>query len=396
MRPAFLLLVSVVALLLFPELGIAGYSFVVSASDTDPSLLETPPQNGPRVLYLWLLCGDDPLSALEAQVTGTLAVLGFQTLNGAINAGSATHLLLAIGSCPSDSTVLGSWTVWDGGGDFCLGPPLVAVDCATPSPSSVPMPQVTGFSSTGTPPCDIGAYPCESLGQSLVIGYGVVLDPPFAFSGIGADTLSLNGLAYYPTPQLEGDPVTVPPEISKFTADTDTLRQAAFAAVAGLPDSTAVLNTMADVYGQSPLVDTVIPRHDIGKLEVTWVFAPFQGIPWFIGPQDLVRAGARPPPVLREDQTSLHQTLVEQFELIVERGGYVAFGTDYFITCGSQAATRSTRRALRALADGDRVDLATTDRTPLVNPAACREIRLQNWGRLGRTPVDSGGQQGIR
>jgi hypothetical protein len=101
-------------------------------------------------------------------VTGTLQVLGFSVLNGVMNAGGPTNLLLAVPGCPSGDAVsflLGYWVVWDAGGTICLGPSaannlLAAVDCEFNLTDS---PWVVGFSSSAVSPCAGGAAPCDSL-----------------------------------------------------------------------------------------------------------------------------------------------------------------------------------------------------------------------------------------
>lgn len=145
-----------------------GYDFTISASSTDPFAQESPPAGGVRNLYLWGTCLQRGLAALEAQVTGTIPVLGFSPAPGVLNAGSATHLFMAVGGCPSgpeSNTLLGHWIVLDdAGGTLCLGPPddapIAVADCTPVTPLVWPDPGVTGFSSDGSPPCRVGANAC--------------------------------------------------------------------------------------------------------------------------------------------------------------------------------------------------------------------------------------------
>jgi len=148
-----------------------GYEFSLSASDTDPFLNEAPPAGSLRSVHLWLVCSDGGLSAFEAEASGSLVPLAFAPANGVLNAGNATYLLLAVPDCPEGEDVqlrLGSFLVQDDGGDLCLAPSqahgiLGAVDCAPAFQLTVD-PGVTGFSSSGTPPCRQGIHGCPSGG----------------------------------------------------------------------------------------------------------------------------------------------------------------------------------------------------------------------------------------
>ncbi|MGH2571296.1 MAG: hypothetical protein ACRDGR_08730, partial [bacterium] len=143
------------------------YTLGISASATDPDVHSSPPTGGQRNLYLWMICAPFGWSALEAQTVGTLDPLGFVNLNGVLNAGTADHLLLAVGGCPTGSElnlVLGYWIVQDDGGELCLEAPdtgvFGVVDCEVPLPNLTLDPKLTGFSSAGTDPCEVGEHGC--------------------------------------------------------------------------------------------------------------------------------------------------------------------------------------------------------------------------------------------
>ena len=147
----------------------SGVQMSISASDTSSSANTAPPAGGIRYLFLWLVCEDPGISALEMTVAGSLPNLGFTTLNGAINIGDASHLLLALPGCQSglDSLVVGKWTVWDTGGTFC---PLdgseatyVAVECPVFGADPIPNPRSTGFDSNGAAACRVGDNGCVIL-----------------------------------------------------------------------------------------------------------------------------------------------------------------------------------------------------------------------------------------
>jgi hypothetical protein len=146
-----------------PSFRLLGYEFSISASATDPLVNTDAPTGGVRVLSLWMVCSDAGVSALEADVTGDLPVLGFAPAGGVLNIGTSTALFLAIPGCATTgSLLLGSLIVNDTGGTLCLGPSaangiLGAVDCVTFGAST---PQVTGFSSDGTAPCVFAGNAC--------------------------------------------------------------------------------------------------------------------------------------------------------------------------------------------------------------------------------------------
>jgi hypothetical protein len=149
--------------------GGKAYEFTISASDSDPYENEDAPTYGVRPLYFWLTCSRGGVAALEASVVGSLPVAGFTGANGVLNAGTAQHLLLAVPGCPKGEDInflLGWWIVWDDGGDLCLDRNLSGensrgygvVDCAITT--YTPQPGVTGFSSSGAPPCYQGNHDC--------------------------------------------------------------------------------------------------------------------------------------------------------------------------------------------------------------------------------------------
>ncbi|MBZ0267958.1 hypothetical protein K8I85_07370 [bacterium] len=145
-----------------------GYDFSISASSTDPHANVAPPTNTSRVLYLWGTCLQRGLAAFEAAVTGTLPLAGFFPEPGILNAGSSDHLFLAVGGCPTGDetdTLLGRWVITsDAGGTLCLSSPdggeIAVADCAPLEPVVWPDPGVTGFSSDGSPPCEVGTNGC--------------------------------------------------------------------------------------------------------------------------------------------------------------------------------------------------------------------------------------------
>lgn len=121
-----------------------GYRWWISSSSIDAEVNSSPaPSGGLIPLYLWVAGGPDELglsAAAFAFLTPGTPQFGFTPMNGFLNAGGSTDLLLAVGGCPLGPVLVGSWNVWDiATGDYTLGASTVtpsprASDCATPDP----------------------------------------------------------------------------------------------------------------------------------------------------------------------------------------------------------------------------------------------------------------------
>lgn len=103
----------------------ADYGWSISGSSTDPEINSGSIAPGaPQNTYLWLNCSPvDGISAVEADVVvNGMLFLSFVPLNGVLNAGSASALLLAVGGCPTAPFLAGSISVlnFGSGGDVCL------------------------------------------------------------------------------------------------------------------------------------------------------------------------------------------------------------------------------------------------------------------------------------
>src|SRR6185436_13417038 len=99
-------------------------------------------------IYLWYHCSDNGgMSAADFGIAavGGMAYAGFAPLNGFLNAGSQTNLLLAVGGCPVGPVVAGDLTIiWFGSAaGVCIVPSntglRVTVDCVSPTPSAWPL-----------------------------------------------------------------------------------------------------------------------------------------------------------------------------------------------------------------------------------------------------------------
>jgi hypothetical protein len=110
------------------------YGWTVSGSPVDPFVNSGTPTGGIMNLYLWLQCAlDGGAAAAEFAVAGPVgSVLAFTPMNGFLNAGGATNLLLAT-ACNAGPVVAGNWLCLSLPGTFCLVPSAnnknVTVDC---------------------------------------------------------------------------------------------------------------------------------------------------------------------------------------------------------------------------------------------------------------------------
>ncbi len=143
---------------------------MLSSSDVTPYENSAPPAVGTSQVYLWFEC----TLALEyaefgIDFTGGIVPIGFQPLNGFLNAGTTTELLLAVAGCPNGFVVAGVFTTFDAtgaGGAICFGPSgsggNYSVECGSPVQYSN---NHVGFSTTGTPACGgLGSIDCGLVG----------------------------------------------------------------------------------------------------------------------------------------------------------------------------------------------------------------------------------------
>lgn len=146
-----------------------GYEVTLSLSDTDPHVHTGDPV-GLGNVYLWLDCTTDGgVSGLTLDLAGTLQPVAFQPAPGVVSAGSPTHLDLAMFSCPSGPTLLGTLVVLSPGeGSLCVdteaAAPLSVRNCRV-SPQTVYWPdnvRITGVRTDGGVPCAMG-HACDQL-----------------------------------------------------------------------------------------------------------------------------------------------------------------------------------------------------------------------------------------
>jgi hypothetical protein len=92
-----------------------GFGWTISSSPTDPFENRAAAPLGTGQLYLWYYCTNElrGLASAEFDLGGTMTVLNFTPMNGFINAGDATHLLLSAAGCPYGPVVAGAIQVSD-------------------------------------------------------------------------------------------------------------------------------------------------------------------------------------------------------------------------------------------------------------------------------------------
>lgn len=149
------------ALLVFaaPSFAQQKYGWTISSSATDPNVNSGLTSPAPVSLFLWLACaaGPDGMSAAEFNLSTPAGLLnfGFTTMNGFLNAGGSSNLLLAVGGCPTGPVVAGSWTFFGTqAGDICIVPSgggvRATVDCNTSVPGVWPIEAVGyGYGTSG-------------------------------------------------------------------------------------------------------------------------------------------------------------------------------------------------------------------------------------------------------
>ena len=130
------------------------YGWTVSKSAVDPLINTGLPTGGVDTLFLWFYCSNEGMASAEMSLDSIPPgnVLAFNVMNGFLNAGNATNLLLAVGGCPNAPVVAGSILITH----FvpvavCLGGANVTVDCS-PNPQAWPHDR-KGYADAALPLC---------------------------------------------------------------------------------------------------------------------------------------------------------------------------------------------------------------------------------------------------
>jgi hypothetical protein len=130
------------------------YAWTASHSSVDPLVNTGSPNGSLDTLFLWFYCSPEGMAAAEIDLVSTPPgqVVAFNVMNGYLNAGNATHLLLAVGGCPNAPVVAGSILFLHFAPvAICLGGANVTVDCSQ-DPQAWPH-DCKGYADLGLPPC---------------------------------------------------------------------------------------------------------------------------------------------------------------------------------------------------------------------------------------------------
>jgi len=156
MRPHLCLSLGILLSIAFSTKSFAfpGYIWTISHSAADPLVFTGSPNNGVDTLFLWFYCSLEGMSAAEMELASLPPgqVLAFIPVNGYLNAGDATHLLLAVGGCPFAPVVAGNILILHLAPlALCLEGANVTVDCSA-DPQAWPHDR-HGYADFGLPLC---------------------------------------------------------------------------------------------------------------------------------------------------------------------------------------------------------------------------------------------------
>jgi hypothetical protein len=131
------------------------YGWSLSESNTESCVSTGTPTFGVKNIYLWHNYAEGlNMAAADITVTGSIAPLAFNPLNGYLNAGTATGLLLAVGGCPEPPINAGAFIIVDTGGNMALGGARLTVDCVV---NDAYVSDTKGWSSDGSEPVGFSA-----------------------------------------------------------------------------------------------------------------------------------------------------------------------------------------------------------------------------------------------
>jgi len=142
------------------------YGWTISNSTVDPLSNRGTPTSSVTTLYLWYACSDgDGMTAAEFGIESNgITHLATTPVNGFLNAGGTTNLLLAVGGCPERPMLAANLLVVDTGGTLCFIPSTDhgvrgTVNCDQIRPALYGFDWI-GYSSRGDP-CRSGSL-CQS------------------------------------------------------------------------------------------------------------------------------------------------------------------------------------------------------------------------------------------
>ncbi len=178
---------------------------------------------------------------------------------------------------------------------------------------------------------------------SIVFGYGEVLSPPYIFTGIGSDTLRINGLPRMPTRSGAETPAYSEPLLLRSPESHENLtavRNDAWNAVKHIKDRAIALDEYLRIVRDDSRVEWAEIQDTSIRLLIRGAERPVV-IQSPLGGQ--VRDG-----VEEVDFTRRHESEIFQFERLLEIGVFFAFGNGYVMTQEFQAA-----KELRRIGSGE-------------------------------------------
>lgn len=150
----------------------APYGWTISASSVDPYANTSVATSALRTLYLWYACCRYPIPGGMTAVEFDLESVGIEHLattpvNGFLNAGSTTYILMAVGDCACGPMVAANLVVMDFPGTMSIVPSAAsgtkgATNCTT-DPVLLPIDWI-GYDNVGGMPCFKGEVNCGPIG----------------------------------------------------------------------------------------------------------------------------------------------------------------------------------------------------------------------------------------
>jgi hypothetical protein len=149
----------------------APFGWTISASSVDPYDNATEATSTLRTLYLWYACCRYPIpggmTAVEFGLESVgLVHLSTNPVNGFLNAGSTTYILMAVGGCPCGPIVAAELMVIDNPGTMTIIPSIETgnkggVNCGN-HPVLLPIDWI-GYDNVGEFPCFKGEVDCGPI-----------------------------------------------------------------------------------------------------------------------------------------------------------------------------------------------------------------------------------------
>ncbi len=175
-----------------------------------------------------------------------------------------------------------------------------------------------------------------SKNPSIVFGYGVQLQPPFVFTGIGSDTLLMNGLPYVPMRSHkehrtgEIDPPESQPEGPDCHSVLIRVRNDVWREVSDISDQDEALERYVEGLEARQEVEWAQREGDGVRLKLRSCPRPINV--WY------PLAGPVSDELRTVDPERLHRSRISGFKKLIDEGVFYAFGHGYVLIQGYEAA----------------------------------------------------------